>query len=337
MATATELFASRVGGVRGAFGAEGVTSTWRVVTTSDDQDPLVQDDVFVAGLPRIGDAYKWTAFGVVCQAYQIVERQTHKAWVIECIYFPPLVLDPATGWDLDISIGTETETVFNAFDADVGNRTGRSNAIRSPIPTEPIGPSEYIQVLLIENGTAIDNEAVAVLAAKYSGMDTSQTYTAGDSGLRFYRLNSRRKEGLNRVKRTGTVTISGQSDTVTDAQVGSLLSLVGTTNADRFLGANIDMLLFLGVQARPRRGTTLGQITNTGFVWDISISMAWNPDRHQPVKVADTVFLPDTGAEVFVADSGGKLVERSYLIYQRRDFTAELHSAIGFGAGGGGK
>lgn len=310
MAEAIELFTSRLGGVRGINGAQGLTTTWKVTTDNQADDATASEAVFAAGFPRLGTIYPWTGFGLVAIAYRERARWSPTVWLYDVIYGAPITIDPARPWNIEITASGETEHIFR----DLQGRL--------------IGPFEYVKVPKIQVGSPAifedDDEAIAALPGLHKNVNTNTRYTSG--GIEFFQVPEKRAVGLPRLKKAGTLTLSGRVDYITDSQLGAIIARVTRINTDSFFGGPKFTIQFRGMQASAVTANEVGQQV-AGLAYDVRMIFEWNMDEHSPVEEFDTI-TNDKGEEGFVTTQSGDLVSQIYDIYEAEDLSAFLAGAF---------
>lgn len=282
MSSATELYVSRVGGIRGQHGAQGLTTTWHVITDTVDQDPV--DDVLAdpdTGSVVLGSRYPWPAFNVVATGFVVRDRLAPLSWLVDVIYGTPLVFVPPNpiveGWAIQggSSLATEEYIFDRTRDPDTGDLKPRVVAfpLYKPWPEENQGPPPFVAGSSSGNlvGLWIENP-------KEFGPIRPQQRQVGVSWIT-----------LTRIVRE-----------LNETQMGIGNNAVGKTNSEPFLGAALQQLFVSGFNFQ----TVQTDITEDGIGWEIRFDFEHNEKKFTNILV-HTRTDPANGGEYPITLSAG--------------------------------
>lgn len=288
MASAAEVYVSRVGGTAGVSGAFGMTTTHHVTTDSVGDDPkTVLATRSNTGSVHIGKLFPWGGFGIVAFDYAVVDRLSPLVWELDVLYRPPLFINtPGHGlWNWEWNTGLQSERAF--FD----------------LEGEPIGPNRY-----------------SILEGPPSGFDFHADTVSGQVPLQ--RTSSVSLIGVDHVRRLATLSLDRVFALMPPENVANANNRVGEINAAPFWGAGEGTLRFGGATLRRRTAGYLpGSFASTAF--EVFLAFDHDPRGHSPVKVAHT--WRDADGETTIRDNGTFTpVTTGYVLDEETDFNALL-------------
>lgn len=284
MASATELFESRVGDVSADRAGFGASRLFKVIvdTVGENPDDVLRDPDKVGNdaVPFAEPHEKRT--GLQSAFYAVERRIAHFTYIVRIIYAPPVDFSTqANPWEYSWSPGLGT--TMTAFD-----RNG-----------EPIGPSQYSK---LETG----------------GFRIAVPQPDGTNKITNLRRDTTEPAFLQELQRAipaGGFTLS-RTFVGLDVNRMSAVSLASTTvNRLPFYGYAAGKIQFVGPASQAGIGTD--PATNSeGFVWRVSLLFEYNSLGFKP-QFQET--FRTEGLQLPVFDSSGAPVIREVPLYMEGD------------------
>lgn len=294
MSSVDELYASRLSGVRGQHGAQGLTSTWKVVVDDVNDDPVTVLNLASGGVV-LGSVYPWLeSFGVIAIGFSVRDRWAPLTWLIDVLYGVPLVFPAPTGalqtWQWEGGGALEDEE----YEEDAQD--------------EP-------QLVGIPNYTT------KLLAGESFTHYSTKTTDGGCErvNLKLGNCPPRVTPGVRR-KRVGWLRATKVVQQVHANQLSLGYQSVSRVNSSTFFGAGGNEVMVAGFGFRPSQDAV--SITSNVTSWEINFDFSINNAKWTDVR-KDT-FLSD-GVESFIIDNAtGKAVTREYFPYGKVDIVAVM-------------
>lgn len=307
-----ELSAStRLGGIVGIFGGQGLVTTWYVATDTVGEDP-----VEVLSTPGnngvvIGQPYPWTTFGLVAIGYLPGRRVGPTEWYVDVLYGPPIEF-PSNDWTVTSSGSVEVYDALSATRLDANGAV-----VKNPDGTPsivPIGPRIF---LTDEQYQACTPKPI---------VDPEFWVATTQDGCKTIRLRRMTQDNARRVKGLSvTRAVSDEYYACTVTQLGKGVrqsakrSYLNTVNSASFDSYDAGTVKCTEIAISRRTGRVEGQAV-TNVVYDIGIRFQVDFNGHQPVYVYDT-YIDDNGTEVFVSrEETAQQSFTEYYPYPARNF-----------------
>lgn len=309
MASATELFDSRVGDVSADRNGFGASRLFKVIidTVGDNPDDVLRDPTQVGNdAVPFGEPHEKRT-GLQSAFYAVERRIASLKYIVRIIYAPPIMFTTqANPWEYSWSPGLGT--TMTAFD-----RNG-----------DPIGPSQYSK---LETG----------------GFRISVPQKEGDNKITNLRRDTTEPAFLQELQRA----IPAGGFTLSRTFVGlnvdriSAISLASTTvNRTSFWGYPAGKIQFVGPAAQAGLGTDPATGTQ-GFIWRVALLFEYNALGFKP-QFQET--FRTEGLQLPVFDSSGAPVIREVPLYMEGDLNilpslldqmsaSSLHPRLGISPG----
>lgn len=324
MATVHEITGEnggRVGGVRGVFGSQGLSTTWKVTTDTTTDDPIVTLATTSGGV-RIGDTYPWAEAGVVAIGAGVREHVGPCIWLID-VFYGAQSLIPNSQWNVSYRGALDTKFV----------ETARDFLRQRDVP---IGPhaywpkANYEEIGRLLSGTEEEKKKVSAFdKCRYNQTERAGQYFASIDGcvtdlLRIGGDQHRRVKGMEVPTPTFSWIWSISVSTLSENVLPD--SWINTVNKDAWYGRQRRVVKCTEISIERRPGIIEGQPV-TGVVFDIQIVFAVNPQGFMR-RFADTYESEQGEAVVFTPARGDIPVMSEYSLYDGESNFDDLLSSI---------
>lgn len=289
MASVSEIYTSRIGGVAGLSGTHGLTTTHLVTLDSVTDDPrTVITTGSVSGSVYIGKPYPWGGFGVVAFDYVIVDRKSPLVWEVDVLYRVPLFVN-ARGqgvWDWEWNVGLASERVFFSLPGIParGATAEERELARTP---QPIGPNVYS----VLEGPPDPNGGFYV--------DTI------NGRIDLQRTSEVRLIGIDVPRPVASLSLNRVFGYIPPDVVTVVNTKVGFVNNDaKFYGAGRRTLRFAGAVTRKQSAAFMPNQVTSGQAFEVFLGFDHDDRGHSPKPITHTWRTADGETAIRRVDTG---------------------------------
>lgn len=290
MASVSEIYTSRIGGIAGMSGTHGLTTTHLVTLDAVTDDPrTVITTGSVSGSVPIGTGYPWGGFGVVAFDYVIGDRKSPLVWEVDVLYRQPLNINSRGQgvWNWEWNTGLESERVFFSLPGTPARGATAEERLLARTP-QPIGPKVY-----------------SVLEGPPDPSGGFYVDTA-NGRIDLQRTSEVRLIGVDVPRPVGTLSLDRVFGHIPPDLVTAVNAQMGLLNSDaKFYGAGKRTMRFAGAVTRKRSAAFIpGQVTS-GQAFEVFLGFDHDPRGHSPKPITHTWRTADGETAIRRVDTNG--------------------------------